>query len=246
MDSAKSLKVRVISSRVANDFVRKTHYSGSVVQNSKLHFGVYYNGFLHGVMSFGSCLDKSKMLGIVKGTTWNGFLELNRMAFDDKLPKNSESRAIAVALRLIKKKAPHIDWIVSFADATQCGSGTIYRASGFLLTKIKTNNTIWEAPDGKVTTDLSLRLGVHNKKKVNKQSLIMHKAGEMNGAASMKMFKDAGYRPLKGYQLRYIKFLNKDMQKDLTCPIIPYSELDKLDFPEGVSHKEHLKHAQVV
>jgi hypothetical protein len=64
------------------------------------------------------------------------------MAFSDILPRNSESRAIAISIRLIKKNAPHIKWIVSFADGCQCGDGTIYRASGFELTAIKKNKTI--------------------------------------------------------------------------------------------------------
>ena len=59
------------------------------------------------------------------------------MAFSEKLPRNSESRAISIAMKLIKKHYPHIDWVVLFADGTQCGDGTIYRASGFVLTDIR-------------------------------------------------------------------------------------------------------------
>ena len=58
------------------------HYSGKVVNNSTLHFGVFLEGNLHGVMSYGPSLDKSKIIGLVKDTGWNEFLELNRMAFD--------------------------------------------------------------------------------------------------------------------------------------------------------------------
>jgi hypothetical protein len=72
------------------------------------------------------------------------------MAFDELLPKNSESRSISVALRLIKKKAPQIKWILSFADGTQCGDGTIYRASGFKLCGIKKNSTIVKTIDGEI------------------------------------------------------------------------------------------------
>lgn len=103
MGSAKDLIVKVIPSKVAVPFVKKHHYSGKVVNNSNLHFGVFYEGRLHGVMSFGPSLDKSKIQGLVEGTGWNEFIELNRMAFDDVLPRNSESRAIAIAMKLIKK-----------------------------------------------------------------------------------------------------------------------------------------------
>ncbi|MFR3876814.1 MAG: hypothetical protein ACLTYW_00180 [Collinsella sp.] len=52
------------------------------------------------------------------------------MAFDDVLPRNSESRCISVALRMIKKQAPQIKWVISFADGCSCGDGAIYRARG--------------------------------------------------------------------------------------------------------------------
>ena len=42
------------------------------------------------------------------------------MAFSDLLPRNSESRALAISIKLLKKKAPQIKRIVSFADACQC------------------------------------------------------------------------------------------------------------------------------
>ena len=70
MGRAKEIIVKVIPSKIANDFIRKHHYSGKVVQNSKLHFGAFLDGKLHGVMSFGSSLDKAKMLNLVKNTNW--------------------------------------------------------------------------------------------------------------------------------------------------------------------------------
>ena len=137
MGRAKEIVMRVIPTKVATPFMKAHHYSGKVVNNSTLHFGVFLDGNLHGVMSYGPSLDKSKIIGLVKDTGWNEFLELNRMAFDSYLPRNSESRAISMSLRLIKKYAPQIKWVISFADACSCGDGTIYRASNFVLTGIK-------------------------------------------------------------------------------------------------------------
>jgi hypothetical protein len=153
--SAKEIIVKPISSQDASRIVKSCHYSGKVVQNSQLHFGVFLDGKCGGAMQFGPSLDKRKMLGIVEGTKWNGFLELNRMAFADWLPRNSESRAIAVAMRLIRKSYPHIEWVVSFADGTQCGDGTIYRASGFSLTGIRCNASIVLRPDGTIGSELT-------------------------------------------------------------------------------------------
>ena len=223
----KDIRLKVIPSKLANGFVKEHHYSGKVVANSKLHFGAFYNGVLHGVMSYGSPLDKRRTIGLVKNTKWNEMLELNRMAFDDVLPKNSESRCIAISIKLIKKNAPHVKWILSFSDCCQCGDGTIYRASGFYLTNIKKNTTIWEAPNEEVATDISLRLGI-NANRIVVPSMTSHQSHKFKGAASMKMFKEAGYKPLEGYQLRYVYFIDKSKKSNLTVPIIPFSKLKEM------------------
>ena len=134
MGRAKDIIIKVIPAKIANEFVKKHHYSGKVVNNSSLHFGAFLDGKLHGVMQFGSPFDKSKVLGMVQPCKWNEMLELNRMAFDDYLPKNSESRCLSIAIKLIKKNAPHIKWILSFSDGTQNGDGKIYKESAFVLT----------------------------------------------------------------------------------------------------------------
>ena len=89
MGRAKEIIVKVIPSNIANEFVRKHHYSGKVVPNSTLHFGCFLDDKLHGVMSYGNSMDKSKVGATVENTGWNEFIELNRMAFDDCLPKYS-------------------------------------------------------------------------------------------------------------------------------------------------------------
>lgn len=104
MGRAKEIELKVIPSKIAKPFIKKHHYSGKVVNNSCLHFGAFLDGHLHGVLSFGPSLDKQKIITLVKGTGWHEFLELNRMAFDDYLPRFSESRCISQSIKLIKKK----------------------------------------------------------------------------------------------------------------------------------------------
>lgn len=226
MGTAKQLIVKVIPASIANPFVKKMHYSGKVVNNSNLHLGVFWEGKLHGVMSFGPSLDKSKIIGLVEGTKWNEFLELNRMAFDDVLPRNSESRALAVAFRLIKKNAPHVKWIISFADATQCGDGTIYRGSGFVLTLIKENKGLFSLPDGSTIHQLT----VHSNPSKPRPELGGKSLYDVSGGTySIKKWAElSGAKPLEGYQLRYIKFLDESYKERLTVPIVPFSKIDEI------------------
>jgi len=226
--TAKDIRVAPISSSDANAVVQRVHYSGTYVRNSQLHLGVFIDGRLEGAMQFGPSLDKRKILGLVAGTVWNGFLELNRMAFGDRLPRNSESRALAVAFRMIRKQYPHIEWIVSFADAAQCGDGTIYRAAGFVLTGIKKNNSIWQAPDGGQTTTRFVATDTRAPKRGRLLVDASVKKGKHileTGGASMRPFVEAGWTPLPGFQMRYIKFLNPDARARLTVPILPFEQI---------------------
>lgn len=245
MGKAKDIVLRPIPAKDANELVKRVHYSGKVVQNSQLHIGVFYDGRLEGAMQFGPSLDKRKIQGLVTGTAWHEFIELNRMAFSDALPRNSESRAIAIAMKLLRKHAPQVKWVISFADATQCGDGTIYRASGFVLTGIKRNNQIWVADEGSAVSRTAMTAqGVKGASKQKREILSrvtvtkgLHIAD--TGAASMQPFIDAGYKPLAGFQLRYIYFIDPTYRQRLTVPELPYSEIAKL----GAGMYKGIKHA---
>lgn len=227
MGRAKEIKLKVIPSKIAVPFVKKHHYSGKVVVNSNLHFGAFLDGKLHGVMSFGSSTDKRRMIGLVKGTKWNEFLELNRMTFDDYLPKNSESRCISQAIKLIKKNAPNIKWIISFANGCSCGDGTIYRASNFVLTGIKKNEGICQLPSGEKIHKLSLNT-VPNKKRAELGGKSFYDI--TGGVYSFKKYLEySGAKLLDGYQLRYIYFIDKSYKERLTVPILPFSTIDELN-----------------
>ena len=222
MVSAKDIMIKPINSRTANDFVKKTHYSGKVVKNSQLHFGVFLNGKLEGAMQFGCPIDKRKTQSLVKDTLWNGFIELNRMAFSDVLPKFSESRAIGITMRLIRKTYPQIKWVISFSDGAQCGDGTIYRASGFVLTAIKKNNQLFKLSDGRVFH----KLNFENTRPTEIQRELRLKHSLPQSSVS-KLLKAEGVEIIEGYQLRYVYFIDKSYKERLTVPILPFSEIDK-------------------
>jgi hypothetical protein len=211
MSRVKDIIVKVIPSNIANEFVKKHHYSKKVVPNSKLHFGCFLDDRLHGVLSYGSSMDKSKVKLAVLNTGWNEFLELNRMAFDEYLPKYSESRCIAISIKLIKKNAPHIKWIVSYADGSQCGDGTIYRASGFSLIGIKINKQILE----------------WNGKIIAKKTLDNKNYPMINGKYySRVLLEKKEAKAIEGFQLKYIYLIDKTCK--ITVPILPFSKIDDL------------------
>ena len=219
MPTAKDIRVAPIARADADRTIKRLHYSGKVVNNSQLHLGVFLDGRLEGAMQFGPSLDKRKLQGLVAGTGWK---------FGPRLPRNSESRALGVAFRLIRRQYPHLRWCVSFADATQCGDGTIYRASGFVLTGITRNTTTWALPGGGTIADSDWKSDARKRARLLSRVTMTKGAHACEtGAASIKGLAAMGAEKLPGFQLRYIYFLDPAARERLTVPVIPFSEIEK-------------------
>lgn len=198
---ASDILIKVIDSKSSAALIKRLHYSKSVTPNSQIHFGAFIGETLLGALAFGPSIDKRRMAQQL-GIGFNESLEINRIAFSDILPKNSESRAIGVCLRLLKKKYPHLKCIISFADACRCGDGTIYRASGFVLAGYKKNTTMLDAGNGMIVADKTFNNSV---------------------TRSYRGIKKSDCKPIDGYQMKYIFFFDQEMKAKFKS--IPFSEI---------------------
>lgn len=226
MGEAKNIRIEPISQKDASKVIRSLHYSGKVVQNSKLHLGVFFKGKCGGALQFGPSLDKRKMLGLVKGTKWNEFIELNRMALADWLPRNGESRAIGYCMRFLRKHYPHLKWVISFSDGTQCGDGTIYRASGFVLTGIKKSFNLVRLPSGDVIHKMTLESNPTSPRpELFEKSYYSVTGGRFD---FRKYVQHVNGEIIPGFQLRYLYFIDPKQKKNLTVPILPFSKIDEM------------------
>lgn len=226
MNRVKDIRLEPIKPSIARQFIKENHYSGKVVNNSILHIGCFLDNALDGVMQFGYPMDRAKIEPLVAGTKRGNMLELNRMAFNDRLPRNSESHCIRIGMRLIKKYAPQVKWIVSFADATQCGDGTIYRASGFKLTGIKHSSNLAKMPWGDVVHKMTFESNPTRPiPELNGQTYF----GITGGKYSFKTFcEKIGAEILDGFQIRYIAFIDRTWENRLKVQELPYSEINKI------------------
>lgn len=224
MASAKDLIVKPIKAADANRIVRALHYSGKVDTRSQVHLGVFLDGKCGGAMQFGPSVNKHASRNLFKDCGWNEWIELHRMAFADWLPRNSESRCIGYVMRWMRKTYPHISFVVSYADGAQCGDGTIYRASGFVLTDIKTNSSMWEMPDGEVVCSIVFNPGFGGNAGKNS---VKARYGKTGSEAACAFLKRIGAKQIPGFQLRYVYFLDPTARDRLTVPILPFSEIDK-------------------
>jgi hypothetical protein len=150
------------------------------------------------------------MAHIVEGTTAQSYIEVNRMAMSDALPRNSESRALSVLWRIIARERPAVEWVVSYSDATQCGDGAIYRAAGMLLIGCRRNSTLWRTPSGDIISNVG----------ITSTTSLMERWGR--GRAE---WRANGLSCLPGYQLCYARFMSDGARKRLLRPVLSYDSI---------------------
>lgn len=125
--SPKEIRLERISMALADSYSIQYHYLHRTAKNSKLALGIFARGELHGIMIWG--LPVAPLKG-QHGTTYTQ-IELRRMYCDPSLPKNSESRCLAVAARIIKKLLPQTKTLVAYSDLSHGHRGGIYKAAGW-------------------------------------------------------------------------------------------------------------------
>ena len=94
-------------------------YSYSIFNGEGLWCGVV-------IYSSGASPQLGKKYGLFQGE----FLELVRVALNGK--QESTSKAVALTLRKLRKDAPKVRLIISFADTEQGHAGTIYQATNWM------------------------------------------------------------------------------------------------------------------
>ena len=144
-------------------------------------------------------MNPNSSKNIVKKSTSNCCLELNRMWIDDNCIKYAESQAISYSIKYIKRKFKKIKWIQSFADERCGGFGIVYQACSFnyygehlsefyILDNIYYHSTYFTNTSGKSAS------------KSKKAKLIRKKINEC--------------KKVKLRQFRYIKFLYNNQKKN--------------------------------
>lgn len=106
----------------------KFHYA-KVVPAASLAFSVFEGKEWCGVICFGG--GASAFMGRPYGLTHGQYLELVRVALNGK--QSSTSKAVAIAIRLVRKKCPMVRLLISYADKGQEHFGTIYQATNWIF-----------------------------------------------------------------------------------------------------------------
>ncbi len=143
------LRIKRISKPEATEIYKKWHYLGEQDFLSSINFGAFIDWNCYGALSFGPC-SAPNMDDIYSVDNQYGFFEIKRLAMDDKCPKNSESRFIAISIKLLRK-IMDVKIIITYADTSVGHKGTIYKASGFEYKGLTAKKTDFYV-DGKLQT----------------------------------------------------------------------------------------------
>jgi hypothetical protein len=115
------------------------HYA-KAIPVTKIAFNVFNNKKEWcGCITFGG--GANYRLGSSYGLVNGQFLELTRMALNGK--QESTSKAMSIAIKLIKKNYPLVKLLFSYADKGQNHTGIIYQATNWLFVD-ETETSGWE------------------------------------------------------------------------------------------------------
>lgn len=174
------------------------HYSKSIPSNpvgySVFNGGEVKNEAFCGVIVFSR--GANRLIGSPYTLRQGQVIELTRVALNGK--QESTSKAISIALRLIKKDVPLCKLVISYADCDQNHIGTIYQATNWYFTGLVQKNRLFGF--------------MVNGKKKHKKSV--HSLGIPQNIENVRKYLDPkAERVITRGKLKYIYPLDKSMIK---------------------------------
>lgn len=120
------MRLRVVDNALASAILTKNHPLGAGGAFA-FAFGLCLDNRVHGVMTFGrpAANGAARCFDLRQCDT----IELRKMWCDDVLPKNSESQALAISARLIRKRYPKIHVLFTYCEGEEQASA--YRGAGW-------------------------------------------------------------------------------------------------------------------
>jgi hypothetical protein len=161
---ARELEVKPVTATVARRVCEARHYLHTYPGGAVLNFGVFVGNLMLGVAVLG--VGPTNLHRLIKDAKNHEVVCLARLWLDDRLGRNSESRALGVILRMLKRGQTTVRAVVAYSDPLAGHTGTIYRASGFFYLGESRGMPLYKFPDGSVhhSRSLSHSYGTHSRK----------------------------------------------------------------------------------
>jgi len=138
----KQIELKRIANRDARKIILARYRSGSFPSGIMLSLGAFVDGRCYGCIVFanGSRFIHTVIDNGRQGDVW----ELVRLWLSDELPKNSESRLLRIAIKLVKQFNPALKAIVTY---TELGVG-LYKGAGWKQVPGRFGDRVMRVVDG--------------------------------------------------------------------------------------------------
>ncbi len=142
-DAAPStLVIRQVDAATLRGVIASYHYSGRMPDAVQECYAGYYGTTFAGGIAFGP--GAASVRNELPDLTPQQVRELVRLWSPDGMPRNTESRLIGAALRMLRS----IRLVVSFSDPAEGHVGTVYQATNAVYLGLSGNGSRYLDPDG--------------------------------------------------------------------------------------------------
>ena len=192
------------------------HYAAHPPRGNVLGYSVFNDGVWCGVVTFGSGANNNigKLYNLKQGEV----CELTRVALNGK--QTLTSQVVAQCLKLLKKDAPLVRLVVSYADADQSHLGTIYQATNWIYVGTNLENqkdSSWIVNGKRIHgRNISDWVRSHGGLKGLTRKEFIHKYYDPNAIEYVT----------KGKR-KYLMPLDKKMKKQISSYALPYPKEDE-------------------
>lgn len=141
-----SLRLDYVGYQAAKYAVDHWHYSEKMPVGKSIKIGIWEDEQFIGAIIFS--MGNTPLIGNFLGLEQTEICELTRIAMNHHIVP--VSRAIAIALKLLRKRSPGIKAVVSFADQEQEHLGKIYQAANWIYVGKTQFNPVWIYEDKRI------------------------------------------------------------------------------------------------
>jgi hypothetical protein len=209
--AVRALDIRPIPCIVAKAILEREHYLHSLPGGTKLAFGAFLGNRLVGAMTLGVGPYNAPLL--VAGATSHDCVTLTRLWLSEDLPPNSESRAIGLVLRSLRRHTS-LGFVLSYADPSRGHVGVIYQSTNWVYTGLSQPMPLYDLGDGRKRHSRSVAhvYGTHSLTHLRSHGIPVRLVSQQP-------------------KHRYLYFLKPSWHERLQLPALPYPR--KEDRHEG-------------
>lgn len=200
--TVQELEVKPVPLAAARALLKRRHYLHSMPGATQIALGVFARSRLMGAMTLGCGPANAHRL--VEGAIPADCLTITRLWLSDDLPKNSESRTLGMALRVLRRQTT-VKFVLAYADPSAGHLGVVYQAANFLYTGLSVSTPVYQVED---------RPAVHSRT-----------LSQVLGTRNLSYLKAQGLdvRPVRPEpKYRYAYFLDSTWGNHLLVPVLPY------------------------